>query len=231
MPANGSRTRIKPLGFRESGFGSAEWKILKSLSTPRKIQDFINKLPFNFEAEGETYMSVNRSLAAGTAHCFEGALIAAAALWVHGERPILLDLNADPDKDDDHVVALFQRDGYWGAISKTNHAVLRYREPLFRDVRELTVSYFHEYFLEDGIKTLRSFSEPFDLIALLESEGSNINWLSGDENLVDLVNALEAAPHTRLLSKSQRMGLRKADAVEIDTLDITEYATPDWYYR
>src|SRR3989344_4797858 len=152
--------RIKPLVLEHSGLGKFKWRTLKRLNTPEKIQDFINRLPFNFEKRGETYMSVARSLKTGRIHCFEGALIAAAALWIQGERPLLLDLK--PDKSDiDHVVALFRRNGFWGAISKTNHAVLRYREPVYKSIRELAMSYFHEYFLNNGKKTLRSYSRPF----------------------------------------------------------------------
>src|ERR1700733_9427348 len=130
-------------------------KTLKKLSTPAKIQDFLNSLPFNFEKKGETCRSPKASIEADTAHCFEGALIAAAALSLRGQKPLLLDLKAS-GKDMDHVVALFKRDGKWGAISKTNHAVLRYREPVYASVRELAMSYFHEYFLPSGVKTLRS---------------------------------------------------------------------------
>ena len=92
----------------------------------------------------------------------EGALVAALALWMHGKPPLVLDLRTTPD-DVDHLVTLYRRGGYWGGITKTTHAVLRYREPIYRDVRELAASYFHEYFLDSGKKTLRQYSEPFDL--------------------------------------------------------------------
>jgi hypothetical protein len=211
---------IKPLSFSESGLNRKEWSSLKKLSSPKKIQDYLNKLPFNFEEKGETYMSVRRVLKSGKAHCFEGALLAAAALWIRGERPLLLDLSTTK-KDQDHVVTLFQRSGKWGAISKTNHSVLRYREPVYRDVRELVMSYFHEYFIEDGSKTLRSYSRPFDLSKF------GTTWLTDDEDHFDLVNKLDRSPHINILNLAQIKALRKADKTEIAVFDITEYKTKD----
>ena len=102
----------------------SERKIFAKLTTAKKIQDFLDKLPINFELRGETYMSPRRLLRGRTAHCFEGALLAAAAFAYHGQRPLLLDLQTLPS-DEDHVVALFKENGLWGAISKTNHAILR----------------------------------------------------------------------------------------------------------
>ena len=105
-------------------------------------------------------MSPRRVLATRTAHCFEGALLAATVLWMQGEIPLLLDL-ATNAQDIDHVVALYKCNGYWGAISKTNHAVLRFRDPVYKTIRELALSYFHEYYLEaTGEKTLISYSLP-----------------------------------------------------------------------
>ena len=115
-----------------------ELAIFKKLNTPRKIQDFLERMPINFDKGADTLMSPRRLLRVGKAHCIEGALFAAAALWFHGHKPLLLDLQATDD-DYDHVVALFRHNGYWGAISKTNHAVLRYREPVYRGIRELAL--------------------------------------------------------------------------------------------
>ena len=96
------------------------------------------------------------------AHCIEAALVAACALWIHGERPLVMHLDCAPS-DYPHVVALFRRGRAWGAISKSNGAWLRYREPVYRSLRELAMSYFHEYFDRAGRKTLRSYSRAFDL--------------------------------------------------------------------
>jgi hypothetical protein len=207
---------ISILDFKKSGFNQEEWQKLKKLSSPKKIQDFLNSLPFNFERGGETHRSVSETLKAGKAHCFEGALVAAVALWMSGQEPLLLDL-ATVRHDFDHVVTLFKQDGYWGAISKTNHSVLRYREPVYKNVRELAMSYFHEYFLNDGQKTLRSFSKPFNLKKV------SINWLTSKENLADLAHLLDKSPHTKILSLRQIKNLRKADRTERQTTKTTEW--------
>ncbi len=195
----------------------AESRLFTRLNSPAKIQDYLNGLPFNHERRGETYMSPRRMIAAGTAHCFEGALFAAAALMHHGHKPLLLDLRTTSD-DQDHVVALFKVDKYWGAISKTNHAVLRFRDPVYANVRELALSYFHEYFLGNGKKSMRAYSDPFDLSRLpLDS------WLTADEDLIDLVNALDDSPHHDIVTKDMIKNLRRADVIEIKTFDSVEW--------
>jgi hypothetical protein len=200
----------------QSGLDHKEWQLLKSLSTAAKVQDFLNSLPFNFEEREETHTSVRETLKSGKAHCFEGALLAAAAFWMHGQRPLLLDLKT-VRPDFDHVLALYQVDGYWGAVSKTNHSVLRYRDPIYKSIRELAMSYFHEYFLDDGRKTLRSFSKPFDL----SKHGTS--WLTSTENLADLAHELDISPHQDILTPKQVRLLRKADEVELLATDVVEY--------
>ncbi len=198
-------------------FNKKELKVLKSLNTPQKIQSFLNTLPFSFEKK-DTYNSPRNILKDHKAHCFDGALLAAAALWVNGEKPLLLDLKVGENKKDvDHVVVLFKRFNRWGAISKTNHAVLRYREPVYKSVRELAMSYFHEYFMNNGEKTLRSFSKPFDLSRF------GTEWLTSEKDLYYLVEALDNSPHTQILSVKQIKNLRKADKIEIKTGEIVEY--------
>lgn len=207
---------MQPLSFEKSGLTISEWRRLKKLSSPSKIQDFLNSLPFNFEQGGETHHSLRDTLKVRKAHCFEGALVAAVALWIHGKPPLLLDLvTARPDFD--HVVALFQEKGNWGAISKTNHAVLRYREPIYRDVHELVMSYFNEYFLNNGKKTLRSYSKPFDLSKL------DTNWITTKDNLADLAYKLDCSLHTKILLPKQIRNLRKADKIEIQAGNIEEW--------
>src|SRR3989344_6708420 len=134
-------------------FTKQEWQLLASLNSPRKIQDYLDTLGINFEKGGETLRSPREVMKVGEAHCIEGALMAATALWYHDKSPLLLDL-VTSKSDFDHVVALFKVGKHWGALSKTNHAVLRYREPVYKSVRELAMSYFHEYFLDNGKKTL-----------------------------------------------------------------------------
>src|SRR3989344_217803 len=204
------------LTFEKSGFAKEEWRKLKRLSTPKKIQDFLNSIPFNLEKRGETNNSVRETLKVRRAHCFEAALLAASALWIQGKKPLILDLKT-VRPDFDHVIALFQEDGYFGAISKTNHSVLRYRDPIYKSVRELSMSYFHEYFLTTGKKTLRSFSKPFDLSLV------KMSWLTSDVTQADLAFKLDESSHFKILSPKQLRNLRKADKIEIKASEITEF--------
>ena len=194
----------------------SEFRPLRSLDTPRKVQDFIDRLPINKERGGETCTSPLVTLRRNRAHCMEGALVAALALWMHGHKPLILDLQTCRT-DVDHLVALFRKDGYWGSIAKTNHAVLRYREPIYRDVRELVASYFHEYFTDDGKKTLRRYSRPFDL------RSWKTDWITAEHDLWDLERAIDRSPHRPLLNRRQIAGLRRADAIEIRAGKLVEW--------
>jgi hypothetical protein len=203
------------------GLTKREEAILRRLDTPIKIQDFLDRLPINFEKHGETHYSPRRVLRERKAHCTEGALLAATALWLRGERPLLLDLKTRLF-DDEHVVALFRVNGYWGAISKTNHAVVRYRDPIYRTTRELAMSYYHEYFRDhDGVKTLASYSRPFDLRRLGES------WVTAEEDLWSLDDALNAVPHYPFVPPVNRRFLRRATPFERRTLNTREWTKND----
>lgn len=195
--------------WRTAGLTLPEVRLLRKLNSPRKIQDFLETLPYSFDRGQDMLRSPRRVLRERTAHCIEGALLAAAALWVNGQRPLLLDLRSTPD-DLDHVVALFRWHGNWGAVSKTNHAVLRYREPVYRTVRELALSYFHEYFLDDGRKTMRDYSRPYDI-----AHRHGFAWLTRQDDLWDIAQDLDDSPHQSILASHQIRTLRRADPVEI----------------
>lgn len=197
--------------------------MLKKLSTPQKIQDFLDALPQNYEKGGETYLSPRRVLREQKAHCIEGALLAAVALWLQGEEPFILDLKTvDIEIDSDHVVALYKKNGYWGAISKTNHAVLRYRDPIYKTPRELALSYFHEYFLTtNGQKTLRSYSRPISL------KRFGTDWVTAEDNLVHIAEALDNVPHFPLIPTGTEHHLRPASPVERTAGSIPEWAKED----
>ncbi len=191
--------------------------LFKKLHTPAKIQDYLNSISYNFERSGETCKSPRLVIEQKCAHCIEGALFAAAVLWYHGHEPLLLDLRSTK-KDLDHVVALFKNDGFWGAISKTNHAVLRYREPVYKSVRELALSYFHEYFLDDGTKTLREYSKPFSL------KKYKYSWITADDDLWEIGADLDDSVHYPILPSTLSLRtLRLADKIEIDAGKLTEY--------
>lgn len=144
------------------------------------------------------------------AHCVEGAVFAAAALRFHSFEPLVIDLESTK-KDFDHVVAVFKQNGKWGAISKTNHAVLRYREPVYKNTRELVMSFFHEYFLDDGNKTLRRFSLPVNL-----KRFDKFNWMNSEEDVWYIPEYLVEVKHFDILNKKEIASLRKADAIEIE---------------
>jgi len=211
------KTRIRAL------LTSSECSVFKKLTSPLKIQDFLDTLPINFEMSGETYMSPRRVLAARTAHCFEGALFAAAALAYGGKRPLLMDIQTSRT-DDDHVVALFKESGHWGAISKTNHAILRYRDPIYRSVRELALSYVNEYIDDARRKSMRAYSAPFDL-RRYEPE----KWVTAAGDLDFLAEALDSSKHFPIAPKKILRRLRPGAAIELDILDIVEWKEPRGY--
>lgn len=194
-----------------------EYKILKQLNTPVKIQDFLDRMPINFEPDGDTCMSPLMVLENNTCHCIEGAILAALAMRLNGLEPLILDLTANKN-DYDHVVAVFKKHGKWGAISKTNHAALRYREPIYNSLRELAVSYFHEYTDNIGRKNLRSYSLPVNL-----KRFDKIGWMNTKEEVFYIPEYLVAVKHFPILNKKQIRTLRKADPFEIKVGQITEW--------
>lgn len=203
------------------GLTRDEEATLRKLSAPAKIQDFLDRLPMNHEKRGETYMSPRRVLRERKAHCLEGALLAAAALWLRGQKPLLMDFRTLP-KDEDHVVALYRMNGYWGAISKTNHAILRFRDPVYRTVRELALSYFNEYFMfETGEKTLREYSVPFRLASLGDY------WVTAEDDLHEIAEAIDDSRHYPLVPRANLRHLRNADAMEIRAGKLIEWEPGD----
>lgn len=197
-----------------------ERKILQSLSTPAKIQDFLNTLEFRIIGTNETCSSPRTVIRDRAAQCMEGAMFAAAALRFHGHKPLIVDLVATKH-DADHVIAVFQIDHCWGAISKTNHGILRYREPAYRSIRELVMSYFHEYFLQSNRKkTLRSFSKPVDL-----SRFDRFDWERNPEPNWFIPDHLTTIPHTSILTTTQIKKLRLADPIEVSMAAIEEWKT------
>lgn len=192
-------------------------KILFRLNTPNKIQDFLDTLSQNHERGGETCMSPALVLRKKKAHCIEGAMLAAVALWFKGEKPLVMSLKVSRG-DFDHIVALYKKNGYWGAISKTNHAVLRFRDPIYRTPRELALSYFHEYFLtSNGKKTMTGYSRPINL----KRFGSK--WVNSEEGLWDIGNTIFNMPHIPIVPKENKKHLRNAHKVERVAASIKEW--------
>jgi hypothetical protein len=187
------------------GFNAREWNTLRRLATPEKIQRFLDRdIGYNKEESGPTCRSPRRVLRDRTAHCLEGALFGAAALSALGFPPLLLDLEAV--RDDDHVLAIYRQRGHWGAVAKSNYAGLRFREPVYRNLRELVMSYFEHYYNLMGEKTLRSYSRPVNL-----NRFHPLPWMTAEEDLWPIAHYLCDIPHRRLLTRSMERRLNRMD--------------------
>ena len=196
---------------------SSEFGQLRRLSTPARIQAFISAIPANHELDGETILSVREVLRQRRAHCIEGAFVAACALWLHGDPPLVMHMDCAPS-DYPHVLAVFRRGGAWGAISKTNGAVLRFRDPVYRSLRELVMSYFHEYSDRKGRKTLRSHSAAFDLRRV-----DAALWVTKETACTEVGSRLAALRHYPLVSAGQERLLSPRDAFERRMANVVEH--------
>ncbi|MBU2584417.1 MAG: hypothetical protein KKH32_03710 [Bacteroidetes bacterium] len=178
-----------------------EIQLFKKFKIPMDIQLFLNKLPYNPEYITK---SPRRVLIDKTANCFEGALFAAAALRNLGYPPLIVDLMAH--NDDDHVIAVYKKNGHWGAIAKSNFTTLRFRESVYRTIRELIISYFDFYFNTIGDKSLRSYSRPINL-----SRFDKFNWMTTDEDIDFIGDYLFKVKHINILTPQMTRNLSKAD--------------------
>ena len=181
------------------GLTRAEFAVLRRLSTPQKIQAFLYGLKQNFELHGDTCRPVRVVLRTRSAHCIEGAMLAACALWVHGRPPLLMDMRAV--RDFDHVVTLIRRNGCWGAISKTNAIGLRWRDPVYRSLRE--------------------YSIPFDLRAIDPKI-----WVSGEKNCWTVPERLEELRHFRLVGGRHLKTMVRRDPFERRIGAMLQYRRP-----
>jgi hypothetical protein len=177
-----------------------EIAFLKSMSDPDKIQAFLDSLDYNPDYECRSPRWVIRKK---SAHCFEGALFAAAALQFIGYQPLIIDMKAF--NDDDHVIAVFKENGHWGAVAKSNFTTLRYREPVYRTLRELVMSYFDFYFNTAGDKSLRSYSLPLNLTIY-----DNKHWSTTDDDLEYIGDKLENIRHFQVVDNEMIKNLKKA---------------------
>ena len=178
-----------------------EIRLFQRLGSPIKIQHYLNGLAYDpdYGARSPRWVIKEKK-----AHCFEGALFAAAALRQLGHRPLLVDIRSW--NDDDHVLAVFKEHCHWGAVAKSNYTVLRFREPVYRSIRELVISYFDVYFNPIGQKTMRSYSLPLDLTQFDRRE-----WMTTDEDLEYIGEKLDAIKHIRVLTPPMIRSLNSAD--------------------
>jgi hypothetical protein len=193
---------------------SKQYKALARLNTPQKIQSFLDSIPFNDEENGETCMSAHRVLKEKKAHCLEGAFLACACLMVAGRKPIIVSLKAKKP-DYDHIIILFKENGFFGALSKTGHPVLSYRDPVYKSVRELVMSYFHEYFLfKKGTKTLLGYTRPMHMSRF------GTKWITAEEDLWDIATKIYYAPITKVVPPKNKRLIRKVPNAERKALDV-----------
>lgn len=205
---------------QDLGLGVRDFARLARLDSPQRIQAFLNAIPINHELGGETVHSVRSVLRHRRAHCIEGAFVAACALWIHGQPPLVMHLDCDLS-DYPHVIALFRRKGAWGAISKTNGVALRYRDPVYRSLRELALSYFHEYSDKRGRRTLRSYSGAFDLRRIDIGK-----WVSNEEDCWEAHDRLAELRHYPLVHARQVVHLSRRDPFEQRMAGAVQYPKP-----
>jgi len=188
------------------GLTPPELRFLRSLNTPAGIQKFLDEVPYHLAA---TSWSPRRVIREHTAHCLEGAIFGAAALRALGFPPLVFDLEAENDTD--HVVAVYQVRGHWGAIAKSNYTGCRWRDPVFRTLRELAMSYFDVYFNLRGERTLRNYSQPVNL-----GRFDHLHWMTSEKSVWFIAEHLCHVSHTPLLKPWMAKGLQRLDRRSFD---------------
>jgi len=186
----------------DSAFTARHLRMLDKMRDPPAIQDFLLALPYSAE---ERYRCPRTVLEDRIAHCFDGCLFAAAALRYIGYPPLIVEL-LPTDRDDDHLIAVYKLRGAWGAVAKSNFAGLTYREPIYRNLRELVMSYFEQYYNIAREKTLRGYTAPLDLTAF-----DRLNWMGNDETLEAIAIRLDRVRKVRLITAAQARGLSLLD--------------------
>jgi len=184
-----------------NGFSPKEMRKLRGMKDPYGIQNFLDAQPYHLE---DTAWSPRRVLAEGTSHCLEGAIFGAGGVRANGYPPLLLDFEAEHDTD--HVIAVYRRDGCWGAVAKSNYTGCRWREPVYRTLRELALSYFNTYFNLRRERTLRRYSVPVNL-----KRFDDKNWMTTEKPVWFIAYYLCDIKHYSLMTKAQEKRLHRAD--------------------
>lgn len=180
----------------------SEARLVADLTSPSRIQKFLDGIQYSEEVRYRCPLNVVRDR---KGHCFDGAVFAAAMLQRIGYHPLLVDLIPN-ENDYDHVLAVYKARGHWGAVAKSNYSGLRYREPVYRTVRELVMSYFEDFFNSIGEKTLRAYTRPLDLNAF-----NNVNWLVQDEALDAIGETLDEIRKFKVMTPAMIRSLSFAD--------------------
>ena len=201
LGALGRRTAKSISSLPSFGFTSSELRTLRALKTPAGVQRFLDELPYNLSY---TARSPKEVLHDRTASCLEGGIFAAAALRIIGFPPLIFDLEAEQDTD--HVIAIFKARGHWGAVAKSNFTGCRYREPVYRSMRELAMSYFNVYFNLRGERTLRRYSRAVNLVRF-----DRLHWMTTDKPIWFIAEHLCEIPHIPLLAPAMEKRLTRVD--------------------
>jgi hypothetical protein len=189
--------------YFDSLLSSEQQEILSSLTTPFKIQSFLDTLPYSPEEKDRCPLEV---LQDRLAHCLDGGLFAAMALRGIGYQPLIVDLFPDPGMDDDHILAIFKQKGCYGAVAKSNFTGLRYREPVYRSLRELVMSYFEQFFNINGVLTLRTYTVPLNLASY-----DRMNWMSDGAVIHSIAKKLTKARRFWVISPEASVELNLVD--------------------
>jgi len=184
------------------GFTPSELRKIRSFRDPHGIQRALDAMPYHLE---DTAWSPRRVLHENTSHCYEGALFAAACLRLNGYPPLIWDLESEHDTD--HVIAIYKVNGHWGAVAKSNFTGCRYREPVYRSLRELAMSFFNIYFNLRGERTLRTYSRPVHM-----KRFDHLHWMTSDKPVWFVAEYLLTIPHTKLFSPQQVKSLHRVDS-------------------
>ncbi len=194
-----------PIAMFEEHLDPQQRQVFSGLNSPARIQAFLNQIPYSVENASRCPLSVLRDR---VAHCLDGGLFAAAALRSIGHAPLIVDLLPEPGTDDDHVLAIYKCNGHLGAVAKSNMTGLRYREPIYRNLRELVLSYFEDYFNVYGEKTLRSYTRPLNLQAF-----DKVSWMWSDAGADAIERHLGRMRKIALLSSAMVANLSSTDSL------------------
>jgi hypothetical protein len=179
-----------------------ERAVVSSLTSPAGIQAFLDSIPYS---PADFYRCPLRVLRDRTAHCFDGAMFAAMALRRIGYPPLILDMLSN-GRDDEHLLALFKIGRCWGAVAKSNFVGLRFREPVYRTVRELVLSYFEQYYNLEREKTLRGYTGPLNL-----KRFDRLNWMTADETMERIAQRTDAIRRVMLIDGEMEKRLSPVD--------------------
>ncbi len=196
-----------------------ERELMDGLRTPAQVQAFLDETRY---PGGDENCSPLQVLRQRQAHCLDGGVFAAAALRRAGFPPLIVDLQPDPGMDDDHVLVIYKIEGCWGAVAKSNYSGLRFREAVYRSLRELAMSYFEDFFNTDGVKTLRYYSRPINL-----KRFDQVDWMNSAAGVDGLETYLKTVKLTTLISTAQAARLSPMDVRSIasGTLGINPAGT------